>query len=225
MNRIRRIAALVGAIFVLALPEARAICAIEGAPPALMTSADEWIAASPSALRDSLRTTGIAFPTRKVRREKFAPLCDEVTPAVVVFDQNPRVVFDLLIQTERHQEFMDAFGETEPISRAPADHVDRHEVSILFTSLVYHVRHHWDVEASRIWWDLSPAHENDLRGIIGYWELYPLVGGGSVGFYGTAVDVGPMIPKRMQESLTRKNLRSAVGRIREWVVREGGNPR
>ena len=200
-------------------------CVLEDAPAALDSTADAWVASAPVALRRLLDEDGVAFPTQTLPKRAIAALCPAVTPAVVRFDLPPSAVFDLLIQTDRHGEFMDSLGGMSPVSRAPSDHVDRHEVKILFTSLVYHVRHHWDEERLRIWWDLSPAHENDLRGITGYWELYPLEDGGALGFYGTSVDVGPIIPKRMQAGLTARNLRSAVGRIRAWVIANGERTR
>jgi len=109
------------------------------------------------------------------------------------------------------------------VSRAPDDHLDRHEVQILFTSIVCRMRHRWDAQRERIWWDLSPGHENDLRAMDGYWELHALDDGRTLGLYGSRVDVGPLIPQGLQSSLTRRNVRAIVANIRSWVAREGGD--
>ena len=216
-------AVVLGAFVIVAPPPAQALtCELEAAPAALSQSADEWLAEAPESLRRSLSEGGIAFPGRGLGAESFLPLCDAVTPAVVIFRNSPARVFELLIQTERHGEFLGKADGSGPVSRAPLDHVDRHEIQILFTSITYHLRHRWDEEGKRIWWDLSPLHDNDLSGLVGYWELYPLRDGRALGFYGTGVDVGPVIPKRMQATITRRNVRSAVLAIRDWVDREAG---
>ena len=78
--------------------------------------------------------------------------------------------------------------------------MDRHEIQILFTSITYHLRHQWDEEGRRIWWDLSPGHENDLRGLVGYWELYPLSDGGHSAFMAR----GAMLGLRSQSASKRQ---------------------
>jgi len=42
----------------------------------------------------------------------------------VIFQNSAVQVFDLLIQTERHGEFLGDADGTKPISRAPSDHVE-----------------------------------------------------------------------------------------------------
>jgi hypothetical protein len=198
-------------------------CDLASVPALLTQGAGTWLDASPVTLQDALREKGFAFTGGSIPNGAIVGLCENVTTAVVVFDDPPEEVFALLTETERHGAFMRDLDGLIPVSRAPEDHVDRHEIRILFTRIVYHTRHHWDEKTRRIWWDLSPNHSNDLSRVIGYWELYPLSGGRSLGFYGTAVDVGPVIPKRMQAAITKRKMYSAVRSIRAWVDREGDN--
>jgi len=211
------------AVFALVALPGQAVCECDPAkaPPALPGGADAWLAASSAGISSALREKRLAFP----KSRELEGLCPGMTPAVVLFAHPPEQVFELLIQTERQAEVMRFIDAIEPVSRRPEDHVDRHELKILFTRIRYHVRHHWDGEAMRIWWDLAPSHANDIREITGYWELYPLSGNRSLGLYASAVDVGPVIPRRMQAALTRKNLRSAVESFRRWVDEEGGRSR
>lgn len=205
---------------VLWLAPAASACDLASAPPAIAGPATDWLAAAPEPLADSLRRRGVAFAERAAPAAALAPLCADMLPAVVIFDGPPAAVFALLTQTERQGEFMSGLRRSIPISRAPGDHIDRHDIRILFTHLTYHVRHFWDEGALRIWWDLAPGLPNDLRRMTGYWELYPLDDDRSLGFYGTSVDVGALVPARMQRTLTERSMRTAVTHIREWVDRQ-----
>ncbi|MBW2497832.1 MAG: SRPBCC family protein [Deltaproteobacteria bacterium] len=212
-----RLLVLVG---ILSSGSAEASCELARSPRLVDVPAEEWLETVPSEVVRRLDQEGFAFPEESAIDE-----CPGMVPALVIFDQPPDRVFGLLIQTERHGEFMKSLRSVDPVSRRPEEHVDRHEMKILFKRIAYHVRHDWSPELGRIWWDLSPAHPNDLRSIMGFWELHPLGANRSLALYGTRVDVGPIIPARLQESLTRKNLRMAVENVRRWVEREGGATR
>jgi hypothetical protein len=207
-------------IGILSSGSAEASCELARSARLVDVPAEEWLDTVPSEVAQRLNRKGFAFP-----EQSAIDKCPGMVPALVIFDAPPERVFGLLIQTERHGEFMKSLESVAPVSRRPEDHVDRHEMKILFKRISYHVRHGWSSEDRRIWWDLSPSHPNDLRSIMGFWELHPLGAERSLGLYGTRVDVGPIIPARLQESLTRKNLRTAVENVRRWVEREGGATR
>jgi hypothetical protein len=194
---------------------ATALCRLEAASPQRPASAQAWLARLAPAARTALERDEVAFP----EPGSLEP-CTDLSPALVVFDQAPETVFALLVQTERQAEFLPQVSDVRPVSRAPGPHVDRHEVSILFKRIVYHVEQHASRAELRIWWQLSPAHDNDIRGLEGFWELHPLDGGRTLGVYGSLVDVGPVLPKRMQARLTRNNVEEAIRALRAWVDRQ-----
>ena len=210
------LAVAVGIGLGLTATQARAACDLSRPDTRLSGDPEAWLAGAPAKLSRALERKGFALEDPTPHGN-----CPGLVPAIVVFEHPPDTVFSLLIQTERHAEFMKSLDAASPVSRAPDAHVDRQEIRILFTRISYHLRHQWDSGSRRIWWDLSPDHPNDLRAIGGYWELHPLGEGRSLGLYGTYVDVGPVIPRRLQASLTRKNLRAAVENIRTWVNAQG----
>jgi hypothetical protein len=195
----------------LAAP-ARALCRLDAAPPQRPASAEAWLARAGPALRAALERDQVAFP----EPGSLEP-CTDLTPALVVFERPPEAVFALLLQSERQAEFLPQVSDVRPVSRAPEPHVDRHEVSILFQRIVYHVELRWSRAERRIWWRLAPAHDNDIRAVEGFWELLPLDGGRTLGVYGSFVDVGPVLPRRVEARLTRNNVREAIRALRAWV--------
>jgi hypothetical protein len=205
---------------VLTAAPAGALCRLDAAAPRQPSSAEAWLARADPEVRTALQRDEVAFP----RPGSLEP-CTDLTPALVVFDQPPETVFALLLETERQAEFLPQVSEIQPVSRPPGPHVDRHEVSILFKRIVYHVEQHWSRAERRIWWRLSPAHDNDIRALEGFWELHALDGGRTLGVYGSRVDVGPVLPRRMQARLTHNNVQQAIRALRAWVDREGAAAR
>jgi len=198
----------------LSAAPAAALCRPGAAVPRA-SSAETWLARAEPEVRTQLQRDKVSFPEPGI----LAP-CTDLSPALVVFDHPPEAVFALLLQTERQAEFLPQVSDLRPVSRAPGPHVDRHEVSILFKRIVYHVEQHWSRPERRIWWQLSPAHDNDIRALEGFWELHPLDGGRTLGVYGSLVDVGPVLPRRMQARLTRNNLQEAIHALRAWIDRQ-----
>jgi hypothetical protein len=200
-----------------ALPmHAQAACDLATAAPLLPMGGDAWLAGAPPKVAEQLRETGIVYPLPGI-----VGSCSELVPAVVLFAHSAPRVFALLGQTERQTEVLKLVSSIQVVSREPGAHVDRHEIHVLFRSIRYHIRYRPDAGALRIWWELSPDHPNDIRSVTGYWELYPLADDRSLGLYASAVDVGPVLPKRMQDALTRKNLKQAVVGFRRWVDEMG----
>ena len=196
-----------------------ALCRLDASRESRPASAQGWMARADPKLVETLEDRRVIFP----RPGSLEP-CIDLAPALVLFQHPPAAVFRLLIQTERHLEFLPSVSGLEAVSRGTKGHVDRHEISIFFTRIAYHVEQQWSREEWRIWWRLSPLHRNDIRALEGYWELHALPGGRTLGLYGTFVDIGPVLPQGMQAALTRKNMRAAIHALREWVDENGHGP-
>jgi len=176
---------------------------------------DAWLAAADPSVVESLESTGVAFPGPRLLAG-----CAGLASGVALFEVPAEPIFSLLLHTERHAEIVGLLAATELVSRHPARHVDRHEIRILFRRIEYYVEHEWSSERLRIWWHLAVDERSDLRALDGFWEFYPLAQGGTLGLYASAVDVGPIVPRRVQEALTRKNLRDALRAFHGWIEAE-----
>jgi hypothetical protein len=141
--------------------------------------------------------------------------------AYVVFEKpRSRVVF-LILQAERQREYRPELREIEEVERSPDRRVDEHRMKILFTNVVYRLCLRRDGATDRISWHLDPDFDNDLRSLEGFWEFYELGEGRTLGRFGSKVDVGPVVPRRLQDALSRKTVLGTVDNTRKWVDSDG----
>jgi hypothetical protein len=99
--------------------------------------------------------------------------------------------------------------------------LDEHHMKILFARVDYRLRHHFDWEGGRSWWELDPSFANDLSEVEGFWELHELDAARTLARFGSRVVVGPALPLWLQEVATRKNLPATLERARRWVDSNG----
>ena len=90
-------------------------------------------------------------------------------------------------------------------------------LKILFQRYVYRIEYRLFPGRRRIEWHLDERFDNDLDKMSGYWELYEMPDGRTLGRSGTSVDVGPSVPAFLQDWITRKNLPRTMDRVRLWV--------
>jgi len=141
--------------------------------------------------------------------------------ALVLFDQPLERTLRLLSQSERQSEYLPELKRVESIRREGAAVIDEHHVRILFVPIDYRLRTETDFEAARIWWHLDPTHDNDLRVLDGYWELYEFDESRTLGVFGTRVVLSPALPTFLQKAATRGNVPRVVERMRLWVNSNG----
>lgn len=98
--------------------------------------------------------------------------------------------------------------------------VEQQQMKVAFVKLVFHLRFVIDEENLKVSWSLADGYENDLQQADGFWELYPLGDGATLGKFGTRVDVGSL-PGFLQDFATRKNVPKTLERTRRWVDSDG----
>lgn len=167
-----------------------------------------------------------AMPIREVEelREKKVVLDDSgdathVT-GLVIFARPADRVMRLLTQTARQKEFRPELRRDETVETTPDGTIDEQEMRILFTNIRYFLRYRVDYKARRISWQLDPKHENDLREVNGYWQLYDLGDGRTLARFGTQVDVGGL-PAFLQAYATRKEVPKTLENARRWIDSDG----
>jgi hypothetical protein len=137
--------------------------------------------------------------------------------ALVIFDQPRGVTMRLLAQTPRQREYRDDVRRIEVIEQSSRHSVSEYHMRIMLMSIVYRLRYEWDFDTFQIRWALAEDFDNDLSDVEGFWQLFELDAGRTLGRFGTRVDVGPGLPKFLQDYATRKNLPEAMDRARRWV--------
>jgi hypothetical protein len=167
----------------------------------------------PASLVDQLERTGLAFAPANAGSG-----CDGFAHALVHFEQPRDKVLKLLSQTARQDEFLS--HHVVSVRRDEDESLDEHRMRVLFTNVTYRVQNSWSRSDWQIVWHLDPSYDNSLRMLRGYWYLHDYEGG-TLGVYGSKVNVGPMFPMTLQAALTSKKLRRVVAHFRQWVDSDG----
>lgn len=145
----------------------------------------------------------------------------EYVAALVIFEQPLRRTLDLLFQTTRQIEYIPEIDDIVSIERDGTVSVDEHRLRIMFIRIDYRIRTRLDSETARIWWELDPDFDNDLHSLKGFWELYEMDRERTLGYFGTRVEVGPILPEFFQEVATRRQVPRIMKRVRHWVNSDG----
>lgn len=153
-------------------------------------------------------------------RDKGA-LRGSIVSAYVVFGKPIDRVYLLLAQSARQVEFRPELTSIETIEMGPHGPIDEQRLKILFRRYVFRLEYRLFPERHRIEWILDDRFDNDLARVSGFWELYEMADGGTLGRSGTSIDVGSAVPTFMQDWITRKNIPRAMERVRRWVDSEG----
>ena len=135
---------------------------------------------------------------------------------LVIFEQPAEDALRLLAQTGRQIEYRPELKRNDTLETYPDGTLERQQLKIMFNKIVYHLRYTTDPVAGRVSWELDPGHENDLVEVTGFWEVYPLSAGRSLGRMGTRVDVGAL-PAFLQDYATRKNVPRSLENTRRWI--------
>ncbi len=181
-------------------------------------SAEEILAAQPRDLVERLMGAKILVLEEI---EAKGPLRGGIISSYVLFDQPIDRVYRLLAQSARQTEFRPELTRIETVETSPLGQVDEQRLKILFRSYVYRIAYQLFPDQRRIEWNLDERFDNDLTRLSGFWALYAMADGRTLGRSGTSVDVGPAVPVILQDWITRKNVPETMRRVQMWVNSKG----
>jgi len=188
------------------------------AAPDPLETAEAILAAQPRDLVDRLMAEGVLV-LQEV--EEKGPLRGGIISSYVIFDQPVERVYRLLAQSERQAEFRPEMSSIETIEMGPRGPIDEQRIKILFQTYVFRIAYQLEPESRRIDWTLDERFDNDLAHVSGFWSLYAMSDGRTLGRSGTRVDVGPAVPAMLQDWITRKNVPTTMKHVRLWVNSNG----
>lgn len=139
------------------------------------------------------------------------------TIAYVLFDKPAVEVMELVRQSWRQAEFRPELKSVEVIQKGELRRIDEHRIKILFSTIVYRLVYQQDPLTGRIEWSLDPDFDNGLSRLDGFWEIWELGDGRTLGRFGSVVDVGPFVPAFIQETMARRTVVQAITNCRRWV--------
>jgi hypothetical protein len=149
------------------------------------------------------------------------PLRGGIISTYVIFEPNIQDVYGLLSQSSRQGEFRQELTSVETIEMKPEGPIDEQRLKILFQRYAYRLAFELEPDRYRIAWKLDERFDNDLAMVSGFWELYPMADGRTLGRSGTSIDVGPAVPSFLQDWITRKNIPRTMKHVRRWVNSHG----
>ena len=210
-QKTRRVALAAGLLLVAPL--------LLASTPPVLRSADDLLAVQPPRVVERFFREGLVM-LASAPRDTMAGRVRQIE-ALVLFDRRPEEVLALLVQTERQAEYQPDLESSITLARLDDGNLDEHTVHFAFRPFVYHVRHHWDRESGRLWWELDESHENDVLQLEGAWHLHPLDDGRTLGRYVTRVDAGRVIPAFVQDLVGPRMVAAALERARLWIDSDG----
>lgn len=206
----------IGGLFAVATGFVGSDAVAEAVPrePEASPSAEDILAAQPRELVDRLMAENVLV-LEEVQAK--GPLRGALISAYVLFEQPIDRVYRLLAQSARQTEFRPELTRIETVETGPDGQVDEQRLKILFQRYVFRIAYQLFPEQRRIEWHLDERFENDLAHVSGFWALYAMADGRTLGRSGSSVDVGPAVPAILQDWITRKNVPETMRRVRMWV--------
>lgn len=141
--------------------------------------------------------------------------------ALVLFEQPPEKVWELLLQRERQKEFRPELRTVSIVEQSPEHMVEEQHLKIAFLEVAYRLVDRFDAETRTITWQLDPGFESTLEHVSGYWELHALDGGRTLARFATKVSVSSSVPRFLQDGITRRNVPETLENTRQWVDSNG----
>jgi hypothetical protein len=142
--------------------------------------------------------------------------------SALIFQKPIEEVHGLLTRTERQEEYLPHLDRAILIKREG----NRDNIEFLlhfsFIDIRYQVKHYYGEPGEyRMSWALNPDFKNDLAQLEGYWKFYRLDKSRTLARYGTLVKVGRLIPKFIEDALSRKDIPKSLGQLKKWVESGG----
>ncbi|MGB9736613.1 MAG: hypothetical protein ACP5JP_04330 [bacterium] len=141
--------------------------------------------------------------------------------ASLVFNQPIDRVWDLLKQTDRQKEYLPHLKDAQIIEANSKGNITQFMLKIMFFNIRYRVDHKFENSKFRLTWHLDPDYKNDLKELYGYYQLYKIDDTHTLARYGSKVDIGLLVPTFIEDSLTRKDLPTALGNVKKWIDSDG----
>lgn len=137
--------------------------------------------------------------------------------AWVIAEQPREKVFELLIQPSAQAGFLPRLVSSETVKRTSHTELTRFHIRVAMVNVHTQVQHQWWPEVSRLAWALDPNFENGVKHQEGFWNVYALDEKTSLLEYGTVLQTSALVPRFVQEHLTRSDLPSALEAMKKYL--------
>jgi len=141
--------------------------------------------------------------------------------AAMIFNQPIDTAWALFRQTERQEQYLPRLYKVTVVEEHPTWNKNDFFVKFSFINIIYRVQHNFQPEKYYFYWTLDPGYKNDLKHLEGYWKLYKLDDKHTLARYGTIVNTSDLIPKSIQEYLTKQDLPESMNAVKKYIDSNG----
>jgi hypothetical protein len=140
--------------------------------------------------------------------------------ALLVLNKPIEKIWSLITKTERQVEYLSNIDEVTLVSRDGTGDIVEFHLSFGFIKVVYRVIHRYG-DNYYLYWSLDPNFKNDLKELKGFWQYFKLDDNTTLARYGTRVKASSLIPKFVEEYMTKRDLPKALDDVKRWLDTDG----
>lgn len=139
--------------------------------------------------------------------------------ALALFRQPKERTLSLMLEPGKLAWFLEDLHGSRTVARVPdVGELTKFTVKFLWIDVSFWVQHWFYPEISRYEWYMDTVNfKNDIRDNRGYWQLYALDGGRTVGEYGIVVHTGIPIPRSWFERIQRRRIPGAMEQFQRYI--------
>jgi len=141
--------------------------------------------------------------------------------AAIIFDQPVDVAWGLFRQTDRQEQYLSRLYKCVTVEDKGTYNKVDFFVKVSFINIDYRVQHNFEPENFYFYWTLDPGYKNKLKHLEGYWKLFKIDDTHTLARYGTIVNTSDLIPKSIQEALTRQDLPQSLDAVKKYIDSNG----
>jgi hypothetical protein len=141
--------------------------------------------------------------------------------AVAIFKQPKKRVFELMHEPTKQALYLPHLVSATTQTLAPNGELVEFAIKVMMSTYHYHTQHWFYPEQSRVEWTLDSASKNDIKVQDGYWQLFELSDGATIGEYGTRIETGLAVPKFVQDIFARDDIPKAMLAMRKYIDSNG----
>lgn len=140
-----------------------------------------------------------------------------VITALVLVTQPRETAFRLLIEPSQQVNYVPRLVSSKAVTRTEHAETTQFHVRVSFVDVHTRVIHRWWPEASRLAWMLDPAFKNGLMRQDGFYNVFSLDEQTSLLEFGTLLETSPLVPRFVQDHLTRSDLPAALLAVKKYL--------
>jgi hypothetical protein len=141
--------------------------------------------------------------------------------AAMILNQPIDQAWALFHDTQRQEQYLPRLYKVTTVEDHPTWNKEDFFVKLSFINLSYRVQHNFEPEKYYFYWTLDPGYKNDLKHLEGYWKLFKIDDKHTLARYGTIVNTSDLIPRSIQEFLTKQDLPESMDAVKKYIDSNG----